>query len=69
MTKNDNDKIKDCMNDTVFLNLYKYGKPPYWTMHTSRELAEHEAEFNRQTHKHEPIHVALPVHEDWLGRI
>ena len=46
--------------ETVYLNLYKYGVSPYWTMHTSREIAVSQAQVNCFNDNH-ALHVAMPV--------
>ena len=66
MTKNDSDKIKDSMIDTVFLNLYPYGLKPYWTTHTSRQVAENDAKLHRVVDSDVALHIAIPVHKDWF---
>ena len=69
MTKNDNDKIKDAMQDTAFLNLYPFGINPYWTAHTSRTLAENAATLRRTADGVYAVQVALPVHKGWFNEM
>jgi hypothetical protein len=63
MNNKDTETIKQAMSGKgwKFLNLYKHGVEPYWTAHTTPEIAELEA-------REGVLHIALPVHEDWFNQ-
>ena len=65
MNKKDSEKIKKFQQPyCYFLNLYKYGCKPFWTMHDTPDIAEADAKGNTDI-----LHVAIPIHKDWINKL
>jgi len=65
----ENEKLKNelsLQHTHYFLNLYKFGDSPFWSMHTNYQVAVNDAEQNKR-YGNKALHIGIPIPREMFG--